>query len=190
MERASSVVWSRLRLVCDDRVRQGCSFKLLNSEHWLSKSYHRIQLFSAFLYTRISSVSVAGIPLLLLWKYSTNWSVAWFVDLTPWLLKSCFLPDFQGLISHFPAVTILDLLNYINTQSTQSYTVVLQIVCLILWCFSVLWCLSFSSHLSPRFSIPILRCSLSPHPFINPPQLQYVPHIPLCVSPEVFEFCP
>lgn len=71
MEKLSLVVWFHQRLVRDDRVRQGCSFKLLNLEHWLWKSYHQIQLFSAFLYAGIESsqglppsVSLVGILLL------------------------------------------------------------------------------------------------------------------------------
>lgn len=68
MERLGSVVWFCQRLVHDDRVRQGCSFNLLDSEQWLWKP---CGLFSAFLNARIKSrqdfphsVSVAGI----LWK--------------------------------------------------------------------------------------------------------------------------
>lgn len=55
MEKLSLVVWFHQRLVRDDRVRQGCSVKLLNLEPWLWKSYHQIQLFSAFLYAGIEA---------------------------------------------------------------------------------------------------------------------------------------
>lgn len=92
MERLSLVVGLRLRSVCDDRVRQGCSLKLLNSEHRLLKAYHPIQLFSAFSYARIRSrqdVSVPCIPLVL-------WENVFF--------KICFLLTFSGWISYLSAV--------------------------------------------------------------------------------------